>query len=208
MDNLKRKQVKKPVQSRGIARYERILKSAGALIVSEGINAATAYRIAEHADLPAASVYQYFPSRELIFETLAERQFQLMMTQFRERMASEPLADWRDLVTLFVRFSYQFYTSSKLNVQLFLGIDTTANVRQGAGERLTEFARFFSAELEKYFSDSHQKALLEPVAISVNLADGAFQRSLSLYGEIRPEYYDEALKAVLGYLACYFDSSP
>ncbi|MGF1759352.1 TetR/AcrR family transcriptional regulator [Photobacterium sagamiensis] len=204
---MKLKKVRRPVQPRGIARYESILVAAKLLIAEVGIQETTAYRIAERAKLPAASVYQYFPTRELIFETLAERQFHELMEGFKKRLENAVVSRWQQLAEILVLSSYRFYTSNIVNERLFLGMDTTLNVRMGAACRLTTFSQWFCVELEQRFVIEDIDALKDPVAISVNVADAAFQRSLSLYDEIRPGYYDEALKAVIGYLTTHLGES-
>lgn len=207
MSKTKAKVVRKPVQSRGIARFEKILSVAKGLIAEQGMQETTAYKIAEKADLPAASIYQYFPTRELIFETLAERQFEVFMDDFQARFKDQNFTSWQQMAEILVLASYQFYSLDKTNARLFLGVDTILIVRKGAASRLSRFAIWFCAQLEMQFGID-AKAFREPIAIAINLIDGTFLRSLSLHDEIQSEYHDEALKAVLGYLSYHFSDSP
>jgi len=206
LSKTKVKVVRKPVQSRGIARFEKILSVAKSLIAEQGMQETTAYKIAEYAELPAASIYQYFPTRELIFETLAERQFEVFMDDFQARFKNKKFTAWQQMAETLVLASYEFYSLDKTNARLFLGVDAIMVVRKGAASRLSRFAIWFCAQMEEQFCVD-ATPLREPIAISINLIDGAFIRSLSLHEEIQAQYHDEALKAVLGYLSSHLPPS-
>lgn len=205
MNKPQSKKTRKPIQSRGIERQQKILAAAKLLIGEVGIKKTTAYKIAERAELPPASIYQYFPSCELIFEALAELQFETHMNELNKRIQSSSITTWQQMIEMTVMSSYLFYTSDTTNMNLFLGMETTLKVRMGAASRLTRFAEWCCSMLEQRFIIEDIDTLKEPLAISVNIADAVFLRSLSLYGEIRPNYYNEALIAVLGYLSAHIN---
>lgn len=196
--------VKRPVQARSIARFEKILDAAEQLILENGIDATSHHKIAEHAELPSASVYQYFPSQELIFQALSERHFETVKKLYKENAEKATISSWKDLAELLVLAGYEYYTTDPIGEQLFLGVHAATNVRKGAAGRLTEFAEWFLTLFEPLDGQPAVEDLQEKLAISVNLMDAAFVRSLSLYNRITPAYRDEAVRAVSGYLGTYF----
>jgi AcrR family transcriptional regulator len=62
-----------PVQRRSRERVERVLRAAEELVVSSGVEALTTRGVAERAQIPVATLYQYFADREAIISALIER---------------------------------------------------------------------------------------------------------------------------------------
>lgn len=61
---------REPVQQRSKKRVERILAAALQLLESEGVDAVTTRAIAERAEVPVATVYQFFPNRDAILQEI------------------------------------------------------------------------------------------------------------------------------------------
>lgn len=62
-----------PQQSRSIERVERILDAAAELVVAEGVDALSTRGVADLAEVPVASLYQYFADKDEILLALVER---------------------------------------------------------------------------------------------------------------------------------------
>lgn len=62
-----------PLQARSRRRLELILDHAGALLETEGAEALNTNRLSQEAGVPIASLYHYFPNKQAILFTLAER---------------------------------------------------------------------------------------------------------------------------------------
>jgi len=62
-----------PQQSRSIERVERILDAAAELVVAQGVDALTTRAVADRAEVPVASLYQYFADKDEILLALVER---------------------------------------------------------------------------------------------------------------------------------------
>ncbi len=197
---LSTQKTRKPVQERGIKRRSEILSAAVQIISETGTTGATAHKIAERANLPASSVYQYFPKPEMIFEVLAEQRASDMIEHLKKEFAGRDFDNWWQMYEIVAKATCEFYRDDPVNARLFLGMDAAIIVRLGAASRLTRFAEWFCEELESRFIVTDLRGMREPLAISVNVFDAALSRSISLYGETRPQYFDEAKEAVFGYL--------
>ena len=62
-----------PVQRRSRDRVERILHAAEQLLVTRGVEALSTREVALRADIPVATLYQYFADRDAIISALIER---------------------------------------------------------------------------------------------------------------------------------------
>lgn len=72
-----------PTQVRSRERVEKILDVASRIVVAGGVDALTTRSIAEAAEIPVASVYQYFADRDAILLALVERDTEEMDEQVR-----------------------------------------------------------------------------------------------------------------------------
>jgi AcrR family transcriptional regulator len=76
-----------PQQSRSIERVERILDSAAQLVVRDGVDTISTRAVAELADMPVASLYQYFADKDEILLALVERDVAEMDAQVEADLA-------------------------------------------------------------------------------------------------------------------------
>ena len=90
-------QRKQPVQKRGQDRVDSILKATLQLLRRNHPNSITASLIAAKAGINIASLYQFFPNKEAIFNTLYKNWLE-QITEGYDRIEAEYLlkTDWRD----------------------------------------------------------------------------------------------------------------
>jgi len=67
-----------PVQRRSRERVEQALLAAERIVVGEGVEALSTRAVAAAAEIPVASLYQYFGDRDAIIQALIERQVEAM----------------------------------------------------------------------------------------------------------------------------------
>jgi AcrR family transcriptional regulator len=71
-----------PSQQRSVERYDRVLAVAAAIVDERGVDAVTTNAIAEEAELPVGTIYQFFPNRETVLLALLERQLRELDARF------------------------------------------------------------------------------------------------------------------------------
>src|ERR1700689_5965749 len=64
---------KTPTRARGVQRVAELLDAGAALFAEHGYETTTMTQIAKRADASIGSLYQFFPSKELLAETLFSR---------------------------------------------------------------------------------------------------------------------------------------
>ena len=94
-----------PVQQRSAVRVERMLDAAAALLDELGPEAVSTSGIAARAGVSVGSLYQFFPDKQAVVQSLARRSFE----RFCARLDTITSADWREVVDevidLYVSFS-------------------------------------------------------------------------------------------------------
>lgn len=94
---------KKPAQERSKATVEAILEAAARVLVEEGFERTTTNRVAEVAGVSVGSLYQYFPNKEALVATLADRHMQAMLEQLGAMAVELADASLEDAVRAYVR---------------------------------------------------------------------------------------------------------
>jgi AcrR family transcriptional regulator len=67
-----------PKRQRGKQRVQELLAAAGAVFAEKGYDAATMTEIAARASAPIGSLYQFFPSKEALADTLVQNYVELL----------------------------------------------------------------------------------------------------------------------------------
>jgi AcrR family transcriptional regulator len=98
---------KKPAQARSRARYEAILAAAKALIAEKGSDTVKMSEVAERAGVPIGSVYQFFPDKGAIIQTLAEDYMEQVRAGLREEVKS--ITDKESAGALIARLMDSYY---------------------------------------------------------------------------------------------------
>lgn len=75
--------IKPPQRQRGIARVDSLLEAAGLSFAERGYDATTMTEIAARAGASIGSLYQFFPTKELIAEALLDRYSQTLYDRMR-----------------------------------------------------------------------------------------------------------------------------
>lgn len=75
---------KQPSQRRARERVSRILEATGRLVLKSSYGAVSTNHIAREANIPVASIYQYFPNKQAIFYALSQQYLQQIESLFAE----------------------------------------------------------------------------------------------------------------------------
>lgn len=90
---------REPIQDRSKQRVERILQAATSVFAEVGYEAATTEAIAERADVPIGSLYQFFPNKKALFEAVGVRFLEEGRQLFDSFMTPELLErPWYEIV--------------------------------------------------------------------------------------------------------------
>ena len=109
-----------PQQSRSIERVERILDAAAELVVAEGVDALTTRGVADLAEVPVASLYQYFADKDEILLALVERDVAEMDAQVAADLARLDVLSVASIVETTMRAFVKVYLRRPAFVVIWL----------------------------------------------------------------------------------------
>ncbi|HEX6485512.1 MAG TPA: TetR/AcrR family transcriptional regulator [Nocardioidaceae bacterium] len=109
-----------PQQSRSIERVERILDAAAELVVAEGVDALTTRAVADLAEVPVASLYQYFADKDEILLALVERDVAEMDAQVAADLARLEVLSVASIVETTMRAFVKVYLRRPAFVVIWL----------------------------------------------------------------------------------------
>lgn len=191
-----------PQQSRSRDRVEKILDTAAALVVEQGVEAVGTRSIAEAAAVPVASLYQYFADRDDILLALVERDIEAMDARVQADLGSLPSFSIRTIVEATVAAFVAVYRERPAFVTIYL--------RGRTNTAIDEFCRAhnrdIAASLFALASDLGlvvQDAAQRHAEIAVEMGDRLFQLAFVTDMQGDPLVIEEAVKVLSAYLELY-----
>lgn len=163
-----------PTQVRSRERVEKILDVASQIVVSGGVDALTTRAIAEAAQIPVASVYQYFADRDAILLALVERDTAEMDEQVRTDLGALTHLS----VATLVETTMRAYTSVYARRPDFLEIWVRGRTNAAVYDFGRQHNRRTAAELRDFAIGAGLTTADIPVAateLAVEIGDRVFQ---------------------------------
>jgi AcrR family transcriptional regulator len=158
IDGLRRQ----PSQKRGKDRVEKILEAAAAVFDEVGYEAATTHQIAAKAGTAVGSLYQFFPDKASIFNTMELRHTERVKALWAQTdvvaIVSLPL---RQMINLLVKAISQLFEHPVSRV-MFIQFYTNRQVFQSIDESMTQEAINFLADILR-----HRNPLLNDLQLSL-----------------------------------------
>ncbi len=182
-----------PQQSRSIGRVERILDAAGALVVEHGVDAVTTRSIAALADIPVASLYQYFADRDAILLAVVERDIAAMDAQVMADLDLLTELSVRSIVTSTMRSYVTVFRRRPAFVMIWLRGRTNAAIDRFGREHNRQTARtLFDLATGLGLVDGAARPLHAELAVEVGdrLFQLAFERDLAGDDEVLTDAID------------------
>jgi len=195
-----------PVQQRSKVRFNKIMATAEEMMLEIGVDEVSPHKIAKRANIPPASIYQYFPTMGILFSTMAEIHFIKAFDLFDGALEQADINSWQDLALIFVDGVYDFYAKDKISEGLFLGIYLAPGVRELSTSRLTRFGVWYTEKFTYFYAKSALVLLPEKIAICIEVMKGVFLRCIGIHGKLQPSYKKEASTLVMAYLGEFFNT--
>ena len=116
-----------PIQKRSIERVGRILDVTAEMLQEVGVDGVKTTEIARRAEIKLASLYRYFPNKNAILKSLAERQFERLKPIMASFLQNFDLDDGLDkLIDVYA----DFYRNEPGYMELWAGIQGVPELNQ------------------------------------------------------------------------------
>ncbi len=188
-----------PQQSRSRDRVQRIVDVASELVVAGGVDSLSTRAIAQRADVPVASLYQYFADKDEILLALVARDIEEMDAQVAADLGELDTLSVQTLVETTMRAFIKVYLRRPAFVMIYLRGRTNASIQQFCREHnrrvaheLYDFARGIGL-----IEESTQLLHAE---LAVEIGDRLFQLAFEQEMTGDPQIVDEGIALVTSYL--------
>jgi AcrR family transcriptional regulator len=197
---------RQPVQERSRARVERILAAALELLESHGSDAVTTRAVAEHAKVPVATLYQFFPNREVLLEDLLLTYLQRRDSEAADALAKVKATTLAEAVAGFFAFHQQQYRANPELVVLYYTARGAGRIPDLRAHRawIAELIRASLIERGFLLPDTPELVVLVAIEMADRLVELAYRADPA--GD--PEILREGQLAVTRYLQAYAPDEP
>jgi hypothetical protein len=150
------------------------------------------------------SVYHFFPGPAAVSVGLAERYLAGLSDAIGQPVSDADAMSWQDIVATLMGRAVVYYTAHPYAQRLILGSDHSAQIRQSdlANNRL--LAEFVAELIGPKFPHVAPDALLAAIMVGITIGDAVLTLSIHEQGQITPDYGQEAVVAICGYMSARF----
>jgi AcrR family transcriptional regulator len=191
-----------PRQARSRQRVEDILDATSRLVLERGVDALSTRSIAEAAQVPVASLYQYFADKESVLLSLVDRDMAEMDEQVLADLAEADPSSIGEVVATTMRAFTKVYARRPAFVEIWLRGRGNAAIRRRGREHNTEVAE----TLRTYAVESGLTTRDVPPVVAmlaVEVGDRVFQIAYESDIKGDPEVVEEGIRMVTAYLHEY-----
>jgi AcrR family transcriptional regulator len=190
---------RRPSQRRSRLRFELLLDAADALLLDKETTDVGLYDIAGAANVPPASVYHLFPTKEAAFVALAERYLIGLSHHIIRPAASADLRRWQDFVALELHRAVEYYNDNRVMAKLFFGANVIPDVRLLDVKNVEAASASTYGRMNKLFEMPYLYNADTKFAALIGIYDGIWMTSYARHGEITAEFARESELAGIAY---------
>jgi AcrR family transcriptional regulator len=190
---------RQPSRGRGMLRYESLIDSTEILLRERNADEVGLYQIAEHAGVPSASVYHFFPTKEAAFAALAQRYLRGFAEQARKPIDPGALYSWQGLMAWDQLQAIDYYHANPPAMTLFMGRYGGLETRKAEAEHNGLLAARVYRRLNSLFHMPALRDTEEKFHIYLEIVDAVLALSFVKHGKVTDDYRQQAWRASTAY---------
>jgi AcrR family transcriptional regulator len=190
-------------QKRSQIRVEALLIAADQLLQTQEIADIGIYDVAHLADVPPASAYHFFPTKESVFLALADKYLQELHFALAASMNVAVIERWPDYIQSRYDAAVAFFNDRVAARKLLLGAVVGSDIKNLDIADIDRYTAAWYDEMNKIFVMPYVKDAHLKFTVLIGIYDGIWQASYAKYGHINSEFAREGLAAALAYLETF-----
>ncbi|TDC47164.1 TetR/AcrR family transcriptional regulator [Actinomadura sp. KC345] len=196
-----------PAQRRSAERVQRMLDACAGILDEDGYDGLTTTRIAQRADVAIGSVYQFFPDKRAVAQSLALRNLEEFGERISARLAEDDFADWSDTVGAIIEIFVDMHRTVPGFRVLRFGDVADVNLLDSDADNNAVVADRLRRMIVETFDLRDTPGLATALAISVEAGDAVLKMAFRSDPDGDPAILAEAERLIHGYLASHIEES-
>ncbi|HEY0802350.1 MAG TPA: TetR/AcrR family transcriptional regulator [Steroidobacteraceae bacterium] len=190
-------------QKRSQVRVEALLSAADQLLRKREVGEIGIYDVAHLADVPPASAYHFFPTKESVLLALAERYLQQLHASLAASVKVTVVERWPDYIRSHYDSAVAFFNGHVAARKLLLGAVVGSEIKNLDLADIDRYTAAWYDEMNEIFVMPYVKDAHLKFTVLVGIYDGIWQACYAKYGHINAEFAREGLAAGIAYLETF-----
>jgi AcrR family transcriptional regulator len=190
-----------PKQSRGERRVDQILRSAEVIFAEVGYEHATTNAVAVHAGISIGSLYQFFGSKEAIFEAMAQRYLEQTRQALVIILDPQGEFDVRVLIKSLLARLVELQEQRPFFLQCLSGNSTYSAIQGPVNDLNSAMTKYVAALLRRVMVPMESPDIARKASVCVHLVSSLLPLAMAARGKRRQRMVDEISLVLERYLA-------
>jgi len=189
-----------PVQARSQKRIDAAIAAAEKLLVQIGPERTSIPEIANVAEVPRTTIYQYFPDKYALFAHLAESRSEQISNYIADAISREDPDDWRELIKSGIEAATDFYNANDVARILLLTGPFGARDREAHAIKDEALSKVFRTRFAQGGHLADLPVNPDVMALAIEIAFACLKYGYVRGKTISPSICAEATRATVRYL--------
>lgn len=156
---------KRPTQQRSQLRFDAMLAAARDLLIEVGFESLTCEHIAQRADVPIGTLYQYFANKYVVVCELDREDAAGVQSELARFAAEVPSLDWPRLLEKFIDHLAQLWHDDPSRRAVWLAVQSTPATRATATVHERALAELVARIIAPLTPDRRRRALMSELLV-------------------------------------------
>jgi len=199
---------RRPQQARSRARVQRLLEAADKVLATEGYAALTVRRIAEEAEVPVGTIYQFFADKSAVVDALARSYIGEFDAMIELLVADAESREWDDVVDTVLDAAIEMYRSRPGYLAIWIGRHLSPELQQADAANNAAIAAGLRRIVVAQHGLPDDEHLARACQVAVQTTDALLQLAFRLDPEGDAAILTEARRLQRLYLSDLINSRP
>lgn len=190
-----------PVQERSLARISKALAAAESMLEEVGPEKTSIPEIAKIANVPRASIYQYFPDKYALFAHLAELHMKYVAEAISITHSASNCSTWRAFIKEVIKTAADYYNANPVASILLLNEPFSRSDHQAHLAKNEALGLMLRTGIKRNGGLENLPTSPNAATLAVEICFACMKYGYGREGKISEVICEEAARAVIAYLS-------